>query len=94
MVLNFNLPIELVVVVVVVVEVVRIDCSDQLSRDEVISLTYSSPLRVVVSASASFFQVQVQLLLKEFTECASAMSLGKLFHGVAILLRRKCVLGS
>ena len=34
------------------------------------------------------------LLLKEFLECASAMPLDKLFHGVYILLRRKCVLGS
>ena len=47
-----------------VVVVVRIDCSDQLSRDEVTSLTYSSPLRVNVSASVYFFQVQVQLTLE------------------------------
>ena len=39
------------------VVVVRIDCSDQLSRDEVTSLTYSSPLRVNVSVSAYFVQV-------------------------------------
>ena len=46
------------------VVVVRIECSDQLSRDEIISLTYSSPLRVDVSASAYFFQVQVQFALE------------------------------
>ena len=51
-------------IVVVVEVVVRIDCSDQKSRDEVISLTYSSPLRVNVSVSAYFFQVQVQLALE------------------------------
>ena len=46
------------------VVVVRIDCSDQLSRDEVTSLTYSSPLRVNVSASVYFVQVQVQPALE------------------------------
>ena len=38
--LNFNFRLERLVVVLVVLVVVRIDCSDQLSRDEVISLTY------------------------------------------------------
>ena len=42
-------------------KVVRLDCSDQLSRDEVTSLTYSSPLRVNVSASANFFQVYYRI---------------------------------
>ena len=44
---------------VTLVVVVRIDCSDQLSRDEVASLTYSSPLRVNVRLSAYSVQVQV-----------------------------------
>ena len=30
------------------------------------------------------FEYKSSLLLKEFTECASAMSFGKLFHGVAV----------
>ena len=45
------------------VVVVRIDCSDQLSRDEVASLTYNSLLRVNVCVSACLVQVQVQLVL-------------------------------
>ena len=49
---------------VVVVELVWIDCSDQMSREEVISLTYSSHLRVNVRISAYFVQVQVQLALE------------------------------
>ena len=65
----------------------------KMSQDEVISLTYSSPLRVNVRVPDYFVQVQV-FLLKEFTECASEMSVGEFFHGVAILLRRECVLGS
>ena len=40
------------------------------------------------------FKYKSSLLLKEFTECASAMSFEKLFHVVDILLRRKCVRGS
>ena len=64
-----------------------------MSQDEVISLKYSSPLQVIVRVSAYFFKYESSLLLKEFSECAIAMSLGKLFHGVAILLKRKCVLG-
>ena len=60
---------EIGLVLVVIVVVVRIGCIDQLSRDEVTSLTYISTLWVNVS-------------------------FGKLFHGVAILLRRKHVLGS
>ena len=50
--------------IIVVVVVVRIDCSDQKSRNEVISLTYNSPLRVNVYVSAYFVQVQVQLALE------------------------------
>ena len=78
---------------VVVVLVVRVDCSDQMSRGEVIGLTYSSPLRVNVSVSAYFVQVQVQFAQKEFTECASEISLN-CSKGSPIMLRRKCVLGS
>ena len=74
--------------------VVRIGCSDQLSQDEVISIIYSSPLRLNVSVFPTLFNYKSSLLLKEFIECASGIFLGKLFHGVAILLRRKCVLGS
>ena len=44
--------------------VVRIDCSHQMLRDEVISLTYSSPLRVNVPGYAYFAQVQDQLVLE------------------------------
>ena len=40
-----------------IVVLVRIDCSDQLSRDQ--SLTYSSSLRVNVIASAFIFQLLV-----------------------------------
>ena len=36
----------------------------KMSQDEVISLTYSSPLRVNVRVSAYFIQVQVQLALE------------------------------
>ena len=36
----------------------------KMSQDEVISLTYSSPLRLNVSVSAYFVQVQVQLALE------------------------------
>ena len=42
-----------------VLVVVRIDCSGQLSRNDVTSLIYSSPLRVNVSVSVYFVQVQV-----------------------------------
>ena len=37
-----------------------------MSQDEVISLTYRSPLRVNVGVSDYFFQVQVQLALEKF----------------------------
>ena len=63
-----------------------IDCSDQLSRDEVFSLTYRSPVWVNVRVSAYFVQVQVKLALKrvliamfEFAKCKCN---GKLFYGV------------
>ena len=39
--------------------VVNIDYRDQMSRNEVISLTYSSPLRLNVRISAYFVQLQV-----------------------------------
>ena len=51
-------------------------------------------LKVLRDLKDNHHVIGVSLLLKELTECASAMSLGKLFYGVAILLRRKCVLGS
>ena len=71
----------------------------KMSEDEVISLNYSISLRMLreVNVGVSAFFVQVyksSFLLKEFTECASVMSFGKLFQGVAIMLRRKCFLGS
>ena len=47
-----------------VVIVVRIYCSDQLSRDEITNLIYSSLLRVNECVSAYFVQVQVQLALE------------------------------
>ena len=49
--------------VVVLVEV-SIEFSDQMSRDEVTSLTCSSHLRVNVRVSVYFDQVQVQLALE------------------------------
>ena len=72
---------------VVEVLVVRTDSGDPMSQDEVTSLTLCVFL-------PTLFNYKSSLLLKEFTECTVAMSLGKLFHGVVILLRRKCVLGS
>ena len=36
----------------------------KMSQDEVISLTYSSPLRVNMGVSAYFVQIQVQLALE------------------------------
>ena len=41
----------------IVVVVVRIDCNDQMSRDEVISLRYNSFSRVNVRVSAYFVPV-------------------------------------
>ena len=46
-------------IIFLVLVLLRIDCSDQLSRNEAISLTSISPLRVNVSFSAYFVQVQV-----------------------------------
>ena len=40
---------------------IRIDCSDHMLLDEVISITYRSPLRFNVRVSPYFVQVQVQL---------------------------------
>ena len=41
-----------------------IDCSDQLLREEIISLTYSIPLRVNLCVAAYFVQAQVKLALE------------------------------
>jgi len=69
-----------------VVAVVRIDCSDQLSRDEVINLTYSSPLGVNVHVSAYFVQVQVQLALERVHRVCKCN-----FFGQIIPWGRHCV---
>ena len=61
----------------------RIDWIDKASRGVVTSLA-SLFLRTL-------FKHKSSLLFNEFTESSSFR---KLFHGVAILLRRKCVLGS
>ena len=42
----------------------------------------------------TWFKYKSSMLFKDFTECASAMPFGKLFQELAILLRKKCVLGS
>ena len=80
---NFNLSIASLLIVVVLV---RIDCSDKLSR----LVLYES----IYVFLATWFNYKSNLLLKVYTECVSAISFGKLFNGVTILLRRKCVLVS
>ena len=49
---------------VVVVVAVREECSGEMPRDKVISLTYSTTLRVNVGVSAYFVQVQIHLALE------------------------------
>ena len=75
----------------VVLVVLRIDCSDQLSRDEVISLTFSTPLRVNVCYL--LLCSSTNLALEWVKQVGMRNVFWLIVQWVHNLLRRKCVLG-